>query len=299
MNQRLIPQLSSPFHVDESPLPYVCPTCSSRLGWVPEGADGTLACQTCPAAFPVTNGIPILIPNTSSQEFPIATVTETYDRAYRHNGIMGTEFDQEYSRATKTILLDLCLDPPNDRILDVGTGDGHLWNFAPRDRRWYAIDLSRVGVERAVRYHPELTAAVALAEWLPFPDNYFGAVIAADTLEHTFDLQRSLSSIRRALAIGGTFAFSVPTPNSLRTWGYNRLIRRAPSVRFLLKLGWVVAWRTLLFGRPDFQPIDRDLPLDDWCRLIEEAGFQFAALREWPEPPLKPMVVLFAANRIA
>jgi SAM-dependent methyltransferase len=212
---------------------------------------------------------------------------------------MGTQFDPDYARATKTILFDLCRSAPNTRILDIGTGDGQLWQFAPDAADWYAIDISHTGVRRAINRFPKLSGAVASCERLPFPERFFGAVIAADTLEHTFDLQQSLASIRRVLADDGIFCFSVPAPNSLRKWGYNKLLRGSPSPAFLLKLLLVVLRRTVLFGRPDFQPIDRDLSLREWRTLIEGAGFQIVQTRLWPSAPYTPIVRLVAARTVA
>src|SRR6185437_8638319 len=138
--------------------------------------------------------------------------------------IMGTQFDPEYSRVTKTTLLELCRGSVNSRILDIGTGDGDLWTFTPDASNGCAIDISGVGVRRARQRFPTLRAAVAVSEWLPYPDGYFGSVVAADTLEHAFDLEQSLREIKRVLTVDGTLACSVPAPNSLRKWGYNRLI---------------------------------------------------------------------------
>lgn len=38
----------------------------------------------------------------------VAEVKSIYDKAYGHPGIMGTHFDEEYSRVTKSRLLGYC-----------------------------------------------------------------------------------------------------------------------------------------------------------------------------------------------
>lgn len=277
--------------------PYVCPLCGSVLRRTSKIPDGEfLRCELCVADYPISKGIPIFIPPDAYQRFPISQVKATYDRAYGHRGIMGTHFDPEYSRVTKTTLLELCQYAPNSRILDVGTGDGDLWEYASHQHNWYAIDISETGVRRAVQRFPSLKATVAISEWLPYPDGYFGAIIAADTLEHTFDLELSLKSVKRVLATDGTFAFSVPAPDSLRKWGYNRLVRRIPSFGFIFRLGRVVLYRAILFGRPNFQPLDRDLSLDQWERVVKDAGFTIVTAREWPVAPLQPIVYLISAK---
>ncbi len=241
---------------------------------------GSLCCEQCQERFVVRHGIPILIPRQAYMRFPIDKVKNIYDRAYGNPGIMGTQFDLEYSQVTKTLLLSFCLNAPNPRILDVGTGDGDLWEFVPSSYNWYAIDISEVGIRRALQRYPDLHAAVAIAEWLPYPDGFFGAVTAVDTIEHTFDLEQSLRSVKRVLARGGIFAFSVPTPNSLRKWGYNHMLRGRLPLKMLLRLVGILIRRTMIFGTPIFQPIDRDITLEGWQATMDAAGFRVITIQE-------------------
>lgn len=223
-------------------------------------------------------------------------VRDIYDKAYANPGLMGTHLDAEYSRVTKTTLLDMCLTGHPHWLLDVGTGDGDLWQFAPEQWQWVAIDISQIGVRRTVdRFHKVLGAA-GLAEGLPYPDDHFGAVVAADTIEHVFNIEASLAEIRRVLVTGGSFALSVPTPNSLPKWAYNRFVRQRPSPKLLVKLIYTIVWRTLLFGNPTFQPIDRDLSLAEWEQLLRNSGFIVERTVAWPEPPLKPIVYLIGTK---
>ena len=230
--------------------------------------------------------------------YSTAEVQAIYDKAYATPGLMGTHLDGEYSRVTKTRLLDLCAAAPNSRLLDLGTGDGDLWAFAPAALEWYAIDISPVGVTRAQRRFPRLRPAVAIAEHLPYPDHFFGAIVAADTMEHVFDLEKSLIEIRRILAPGGKFALSVPAPESLRKWAKNRLLRQRPDPALLFRLFRTVLKRRLLFGKAAFQPIDRDLPLNHWRDLLQTQGFQMQQTTLWPAAPLEPIVYLLSTTVI-
>jgi SAM-dependent methyltransferase len=227
--------------------------------------------------------------------YSTAEVQAIYDKAYATPGLMGTHLDREYSRVTKTRLLDLCCAAPNPRLLDLGTGDGDLWAFAPAALEWYAIDISPVGVTRAQSRFPRLRPAVAIAEHLPYPNNFFGAIVAADTMEHVFDLEKSLAEIRRILAPGGKFALSVPAPESLRKWAKNRLLRQRPDPALFFRLVRTVLKRRLLFGKAAFQPIDRDLPLQHWRDLLQTQGFQVQETKMWPAAPLEPIVYLLGA----
>lgn len=273
--------------------PYVCPTCVVPL----KSSMAGLICPQCLEEFIISDGIPLLIPGKAYRCFPVRKIQGIYDRVYSNPGIMGTQLDPEYSRVTKMTLLDFCKGAPNRRILDVGTGDGDLWEFAPGEGMWHGVDLSEVGIRRARQRFPSLRAAVAVSEWLPFPDAYFGTVVAADTIEHAFDLEQSLGAIRRVLAEGGIFAFSVPTPNSLRKWGYNRILHGgAHALALVVCLIEAIVRRTLLFGQPVFQPIDRDLSLDEWLAMLTQTGFRVTAVQKWPAAPFKPIVYLISAQ---
>jgi ubiquinone/menaquinone biosynthesis C-methylase UbiE len=228
--------------------------------------------------------------------YSMSEVQAIYDKAYAVPGLMGTHLDREYSRVTKKRLLDLCGGAPNPRLLDLGTGDGDLWAFAPTALEWYAIDISPVGVTRAQSRFPRLRPAVAIAEQLPYPDHFFGAIVAADTMEHVFDLEKSLAEIRRILAPGGKFALSVPAPASLRKWAKNRLLRQRPDPALIFRLLHTVLKRRRLFGKAAFQPIDRDLPLNQWRDLLQAQGFQVQQTTMWPVAPLEPIVYLVGAT---
>jgi SAM-dependent methyltransferase len=228
----------------------------------------------------------------------LGQMVEIYDRAYSHDGIMGTDLDSDYDHSTKSILLSFAAPLAGKRLLDVGSGNGRLWDYVEPAVKGYALDLSTVGLSRAARQHPTVTVSASIAECIPYPDGFFGAVVAADTIEHTFNPSLALAEIHRVLQPGGLLLASFPIPNSLRKWGWNRLIRGRPDIRFLLRLARVVVKRSLLFGRPDFQPIDRDRDLDEWQQALLATGFSVDKTDLWPRPPDLPIVHLVRAQRV-
>ena len=224
-------------------------------------------------------------------------VQAIYDKAYRHPGLMGTDLDHTYDAVTKQLLLDFAKPLATKRLLDVGCGVGSLWEHVPSDVEGYALDISLVGVRTAAQRYPGLTASVSAAEYLPYPNGYFHCVIAADTIEHAFSPSRALAEIWRVLEPGGHFCTSFPVPDSLRKWGRNQLSRGRAALSLLPRLGWVLFQRFALFGRLDFQPIDRDKNIEEWRVLLEETGFQVSRVLEWPLPPEVPIVYLVHAIR--
>jgi SAM-dependent methyltransferase len=266
---------------------------------------GELHCPACGASYPLQNGVPVLLPlheqwpfagDGDDQKTSLSRLQTIYDRAYSHKGLMGTELDKTYDRVTKSRLLSFGEPLQGKRLLDVGTGTGNLWDYVAASVESYALDLSVVGVQKAVERYPSLTATVSIAECIPYPGDFFDLVVASDTLEHTFSPEQSLSEIRRVLRSGGILGASLPIQDSLRKWGWNRLIRQRPQLGFLARLVWVVAARTLLFGHPNFQPIDRDLGLDTWVSMLEELRFKVDEVTTWPNPPEIPIVHLVRAE---
>ncbi len=263
-------------------------------------------CPGCGSAYATVNGVPVLFPADEElasilgpeQGNSLSKLQAIYDRAYSHDGLMGTDLDQAYDQETKGLLLSFVEPLDGKRLLDVGAGTGRLWDYVGPNVQGYALDLSIVGLSKALQKHPTLTASVSIAERIPYPDGFFAAVIAADTIEHTFSPQRALQEIHRVLEPGGIFSVSFPIPKSLRKWGWNRLIRGRPSLSFLLRLAGVLLKRILLFGRPDFQPIDRDHTLDEWEQKLAQAGFFVDKVQVWPQFPDIPIAYLIRAIRV-
>lgn len=285
-------------------LPFACISC--KEGRLSDEGD-RLTCLTCHATYPVVDGVPMLVPpdgdrylsaEVGDRAVSLRQAQRVYDLAYHHDDLMGTDLDRAYDRTTKTALLTFAGSLSGRRLLDIGTGVGNLWNYAPTDVEGYAVDISAVGVSRSIRRHPRLTASVSVAEHLPYPDKFFDGVVAADTLEHTFCPERSQAEIRRVLKPGGVFAASYPVRDSLRKWGWNQLVHRRLHPAFFARLGMVpMKQRAALFRSLAFQPIDRDRDLDERLTATKDAGMSVAAVSEWPQSPQAPIVYLVHAVR--
>jgi SAM-dependent methyltransferase len=112
---------------------------------------------------------------------------------------------------------------PGDRVLDVGCGAGrHAFEAYRRGACVVAADLDLGeltgvgGMFAAMRAEgeaaPPAGAAALSADVtrLPFPDDSFDAVIAAEILEHIPDDTAALAEIARVLRPGGSVAVTVP-----------------------------------------------------------------------------------------
>ncbi len=98
------------------------------------------------------------------------------------------------------------------RILDVGCGDGVIASLVPSHHRVVGIDLalSRVrGCQIALSASGQ-EFAVADAQHLPCPDEYFDLVIFSEIIEHLPNPGSALEEVRRVLKHGGRIVISTP-----------------------------------------------------------------------------------------
>jgi SAM-dependent methyltransferase/uncharacterized protein YbaR (Trm112 family) len=278
---------------------FACPECRNLP--LAKG-QSYLECQPCQVQFPLKDGVPYLFPvrqlaaTVDGRSVSLDDLRQTYDTVYKHDGLMGTDLDGHYDKMTKSQLLAFAQTLSGKRVLDLGTGVGKLWDYAPADVIGYALDPSHVGASKARLRHPNLTVSASVGENLPYPDDFFDVVIAADTMEHTFSPEETLAEIRRVLKPGGVFSASFPVPDSLRKWGRNQVVQGRFDPRFFFRLLYILLKRIWLFGRATFQPIDRDMNAQEWVALVESNGFVVRRIIEWPDAPQSPLVYLVHAE---
>ncbi len=110
---------------------------------------------------------------------------------------------------------------PGERVLDMGCGGGrHAFALYRRGARVVALDLDAAelkdvaGMFDALRPEvPETATAQAIrgsAYELPFADDSFDKIIAAEVLEHLPEDSRAMRELARVLKPGGSIAVTVP-----------------------------------------------------------------------------------------
>jgi len=134
------------------------------------------------------------------------------------------------------------------RILDLGCGSGGFGCFAPPSVEVYGIDLNTSALEKAKEWEIVKCWDLDSSQSLPFPDEYFDAVVAKDILEHLQKPWRVVAEIKRITRVGGIVLGSVICEHGKRTWADYTHVRgfTEVSVRQLFEdsgLEVVAVWR--------------------------------------------------------
>jgi SAM-dependent methyltransferase len=156
------------------------------------------------------------IPNGSPP--PTTVDAETIAKMTRN------EADMAFKKRVQTIFE--WVPPPAEPdavILDAGTGRGFYLNYYR-----YVSDVQMVGIELEheiirkaqsnVGHLPGIQLLNATIYQLPFPNDYFHAVILSEILEHVGDDTAALQEIYRVLKPGGVIAITVPNANYPFLW---------------------------------------------------------------------------------
>ena len=117
------------------------------------------------------------------------------------------EANIKFLNETKIITKDL-------KILEIGSGKGHLLNYF--HRKGYditGIEINESLIDESQKMHGKLHLVSVKSEILPFLDNSFDVVISFDVFEHIPNSERHLKEVNRVLRDGGCYLLQ--TPNKL------------------------------------------------------------------------------------
>lgn len=105
---------------------------------------------------------------------------------------------------------------PEQRVLDVGCGDGGMLRMLPACHKT-GIDLSKTALDLARKNTAGTCDLQRMnAEVMTFPNASFDAVICSEVLEHTMHPKRVMEEISRVLAPGGTAVVSIPHERAIK-----------------------------------------------------------------------------------
>jgi len=146
----------------------------------------------------------------------------------------------------------------NDKILELGTGGGHLSSFFSNKAytQIFSGDVSMVALKYASIRDPSLKLICLDAEKIPIKDNTFNTVVSVEMIEHLSSVPNHLKEVNRILKRGGVYA--IKTPNKWIDKFY---------YRFLLKIDVSKAHVSLC-------------SVSDLKRLLKENGFSVIFVKQ-------------------
>lgn len=152
--------------------------------------------------------------------------------------------------------------PRTGAILEAGAGSGWLVE-ALRRRRYVSVglDFSLSAMSTAQQNYPGSSFCVGDVVRLPIEENALTALISLGVAEHFEDGPESLvRDAHRVIAPGGVLVISVPWLNALRRWKVKRGHYPDPAQATSDRQFYQYAFST-----------------DEWCGLLERAGFRIVA----------------------
>ena len=136
------------------------------------------------------------------------------------------------------IIREMVAEDPGQRILEIGSGGGHVLRMFKR-ARLFAVDVSEVflGQARANLAGYDATFIHGDVTKLDLPAGSFDRVICTEVLEHTANPEEILAALARLLSPTGRAVITVP--NDPLIDGLKGLIRRTPArLLFGGKINW-------------------------------------------------------------
>jgi ubiquinone/menaquinone biosynthesis C-methylase UbiE len=109
----------------------------------------------------------------------------------------------------------------------------------PFPQRYWGIDISDVAIDIARRKHEDVSFEVMDATSMDYEDCFFDFVVSYGSMEHIYDVKKSLSEASRVLKLGGIFLIMLPSldyyRNDRQDEGWYEDIGKNPQMQWNLK----------------------------------------------------------------
>jgi ubiquinone/menaquinone biosynthesis C-methylase UbiE len=189
-------------------------------------------------------------------------------------------------------------------LLEIGCGEGFLLSSVKAKEK-FATDLSLRALERA-RTRTVAQFSIALAERLPFQDNYFDLIASVGVMEHFLDDREALGEIRRVLKPGGHYVTLIHVNATLSEQIALKMSQYVfPKPKPVQLARWVLEKLEVRNGhhtaRYPKQPIQNKYTTQSGRNCLQEAGFEVVDTihtRKYPQVPLfTPFVVIYVGRK--
>jgi len=140
---------------------------------------------------------------------------ESYFHAHTYAGVSFARYSQYWWSNRFYAMLARRYGRKGCRLLEIGSGMGHLVGQLEGRFATFAVDLNQWALHESLKVAPYTLHALSSAQELPFSKQTFGAVIIKHVLEHLSDARKAIQEIGRVTAADGILILSTPNMESL------------------------------------------------------------------------------------
>jgi 2-polyprenyl-3-methyl-5-hydroxy-6-metoxy-1,4-benzoquinol methylase len=194
----------------------ICPDCYKAL----DLSVGT--CNSCSWNFNIEDEIPVCLSTKDKEDEMFKKYLDNYNEISLDD-LEETIQNEVYLKSQNDKLFSYLPSLQGLNVCEVGIGKGNLLANMLKEKpaKLVGIDISRPYLEAIKKKSTgNLELIIANAENIPF-ENEFDVIVAADILEHVFNVGDFLASVNRALKPSGRFI--VKTPHNEDINGYSKL----------------------------------------------------------------------------
>lgn len=161
---------------------------------------------------------------------------ETYFSSHAYRNVSFARFSQYWWANRFYALLARRAGGKGGRLLEVGSGLGHLVGQLESHFETFAVDVNHWALVQSKPVAPRTPLSLASAEELPFRDGAFAVVVLKHVVEHLPHPERAIAEAGRVLAPGGGLILSAPNLASVaRSWKKEKWIGYQDPTHISLK----------------------------------------------------------------
>ncbi|HEY5156708.1 MAG TPA: class I SAM-dependent methyltransferase [Anaerolineales bacterium] len=140
---------------------------------------------------------------------------ENYFSSHTYKGISFAKYSQYWWSNRFYAILARRYGKTGDRLLEIGSGLGHLVGQLEGIFETNAVDINHWGLVQSKSVAVETRLQLANAEDLPFAAGAFGVVIIKHVVEHLPHPEKAIAELGRVIAPGGVLILATPNLDSL------------------------------------------------------------------------------------
>lgn len=175
---------------------------------------------------------------------------ETYFSSHTYKDVSFARFSQYWWSNRFYAILARRYGKRSGRLLEIGSGLGHLVGQLEDAFDTYGIDINHWAVKQSKTAAPKTALHTASAQELPFASGVFDVVIIKHIVEHLPQPEKAIAEIGRVTSSGGILILATPNLSSLlKPWKGERWIGYQDPTHISLK------------------------PPEEWLDMVRAAGF--------------------------